>query len=43
LTLKSGNESERLVTLIKSKVYSDSDVIKAAVLAQQIENLNNEK
>ena len=35
LTLKSGNESERLVTLIKSKVYSDSDVIKAAVLEGQ--------
>lgn len=32
LKLKSGNETERLVTLVKSKVYSDSDVIKAAVL-----------
>ncbi len=32
ITLKTGTDTERKVTLFKSKVYSDSDVIKAAIL-----------
>jgi len=32
ITLKTGSDLERKVTLFKSKVYSDSDVIKSAIL-----------